>query len=88
MDDAIKEIKDIIKKGKVIFGSEQAIKSAKKGELKTAFLASNCKQEIKDDLSKYANISEFGLIQLEIDNRDLGTIAKKPFSVSVIGVLR
>lgn len=88
MKDQIKEIKDIIKKGNVIFGTEQTLKAAKNGTLKTAFMASNCKEDVKEDLTKYASIGNFELINLDINNRDFGTIAKKPFSVSIIGVLK
>jgi len=87
MKDQIKEIKDLIKEGNVVFGTEQTLKSAKNGTLKIAFVASNCKEDIKKDLTKYSNIGKFELVELEMNNRDLGTISKKPFSIAIIGVL-
>ena len=88
MKDQIKRIKDIIKEKNVVFGTEQTLKAAKNGTLKTAFISNNCKLDIKDDLTKYSSIGTFELVELDINNRDLGTISKKPFSISIVGVLK
>ena len=82
------ELKKVLKKEKVIFGTDRAIKELKQGKIKMIFLASNCKAETKEDLTKYTKISKVELIQLEIPNRELGTITQKPFSVSVISILK
>jgi large subunit ribosomal protein L30e len=88
MKDTIKEIKEILSKGKFAFGAEQAIKAAKNNALKKIFVCSNCQKDLLDDLKKYSELSGFEVIQLEVSNKELGTIAKKPFSIAVISVMK
>ena len=88
MSDVIKEIKSTLKDGKVVLGTEQTIKLIKQDNLKKVFLSSNCKKDIKADLQKYAKISKVELVDVSVPNRELGVVCKKPFSISVIGVLK
>lgn len=88
MSDVIKEIKSTLKDGKVVLGTEQTIKLIKQDKLKKVFLSSNCKKDIKADLQKYAKISKVELVDVSVPNRELGVVCKKPFSISVIGVLK
>ncbi len=87
MTDVIKEVKDTLKDGKVVLGAEQTTKLMKQGKLKKIFLSSNCKEDVQTDLEKYAKISKVELVNVDIPNKELGVICKKPFSISMIGVL-
>ncbi|MBC8444468.1 ribosomal L7Ae/L30e/S12e/Gadd45 family protein [Candidatus Woesearchaeota archaeon] len=87
MIDLIKEVKDTLKDGKVVLGAEQTTKLMKQGKLNKVFLSSNCKEDVQKDLQKYAKISKVKLVNLSIPNKELGIICKKPFSISMIGVL-
>ena len=84
----MKEIKDLLKTKNFVLGTERTLKNVKLGKIKTVYIASNCREDIKDDLNKYSKLSKFELKTLDITNRELGTTCKKPFSVSIIGVLK
>jgi len=88
MADIIKQIKDSIKTEKVIFGTEQTLKLIKKGKIKTVFVSSNCPEGIISDLERYSKLDKFELVKTESSNKELGVFAKKPFSISIISVLK
>lgn len=88
MKDTIKEIKDLLKDGNFSLGTEESIKAAKKGTIKKAFVSKNCPEEISSELKRYAEINKFEVISLDISNKDLGTVAKKPFSISIISAIK
>ncbi len=73
-----KEMKNVIKTGKVYLGLKQAKKAIKKGEAKLLIVANNA-PEIPE-----ANVP---IIKLDGDGFDLGTLCGKPFSVAVVTVI-
>jgi len=80
--DISRNLKNAISKGKVDFGLEQAIANAKKGKAKLLIVASNCPERKK--LATYKK----GLVHMyEGDNVTLGTVAGKPFPISVISII-
>ena len=88
MKDSIKEIKQLLKTKKLIFGTKQVIKSIKQNKIEKFFISSNCKNETKEDLQHYANIVKVKGLSLTSSNKDMGILCKKPFSISVVGVLK
>jgi len=51
-------------------------------------MTSNCPNDIRNDFSHLSRISDVKIIELDVPNDELGTICKKPFSISVAGLLR
>ena len=88
MEDSIKEIKQLLKTKKLVFGTEQTIKCLKQGKIKKFFISSNCKDETKKDLQYYSKIGEVEAVPISNSNNEIGIICKKPFSISVVGVLK
>jgi large subunit ribosomal protein L30e len=88
MKDSIKEIKQLLKTKKLVFGTEQTLKNLKQNKLEKFFISSNCNHEIKEDLQHYAKIAKIEVIPLLNSNKDIGILCKKPFSISVVGVLK
>ncbi len=84
--DPIKDIKNIIKTDKAILGTEKTIKELKQGNIATIYVSSNVPDDVQETLSRYAEMASADLVQLDIPNDELGTICKKPFSVSVLSV--
>ena len=82
------DIEKLIADGKAVLGAEQAIKLLKQGRLKAVLVASNCPEQTKRDAKYYCSISAVEFEELLITNEDLGTVCKKPFSVSVISILK
>ena len=84
MEDIVKNIKT----GKLLIGSKQTIKALRKGEITKVFLASNCPEMIVDDLTHYCDLASVAVEKLNVACDELGTVCKKPFLVSVIGLLK
>ena len=82
------EIKKLLDSDKLVFGKDRVIKGLKNGEFVKVFLASNINSESLEDVERYASLSNAELEHLKFPNDELGTFCKKPFSVSVIGLLK
>ena len=88
MDNPIEEIKKQLQSDKLIIGAEESIKALRNGKLAKAYLAVNTKEQIKEDLKRLAELSEVEVVELSIPNDELGTACKKPYPISVIGILQ
>ena len=82
------DIKKLLKSDKLILGTELTLKSLKKGELEKVFLSSNCPSEIRDDIAHYTKLSNTEVVEVGMPNDQLGDLCKKPFSISMIGLLK
>jgi len=80
------EIKNAIKKNKLIIGTEKTLKSLKLGKLSKVFLSKNCPDQIVDDINHYAKMSKTMVVKVDVNNDELGIICKKPFLISVLSV--
>ena len=80
------ELKNYIQTGKALIGNETVIKALKNSKLKKIFVAKNCPERIKEDLIRYAKLSDVKVINLEENNEELGIICKMNYFISVVGV--
>lgn len=71
---------------KLVFGAERNLKLLKDERLKRIYLASNCKDDVKKNIKHYGKNTE--IIELENTNNEIGIVCKKPFSISVIGLVK
>lgn len=85
-DKVITEIKELVKKGKIVIGLNTTLKHLRKNKLKSIYISSNCPKKVKEDLYYYSKIAKVEVIALPYQNDELGVMCKKPFSISVIGV--
>ncbi len=76
-----KEMKKILKTGKVYFGLKQAKKAMEKGEAKLIIVADNCPE--KKEVEKW-NITK---IMFDGDGMELGALCGKPFNISVLTIV-
>jgi len=86
MIDIDKAILTAVKTGKVSFGSNSAIQSAKTGKAKVIIVASNCPDEIRKDLEYYCRLSNIPLITYRGSSTDLAAVCGKPFLVSALTI--
>ncbi len=86
MIDMDKAISTAVKTGKVSFGTNAALQSAKIGKTKMIILASNCPKDIKEDIEYYSKISGIPVIVYKGASMDLAEVCKKPFIVSALTV--
>lgn len=82
------EIKKMLKSGNVIIGTERAIKKMKLGKVEKILVSSNCPAKVEKDINYYAGLSGAEFHKLEYPNDELGVICKKPFSISVLALVK
>lgn len=86
MIDVEKAIATSVKTGKVLFGANNATKSAKLGRAKLILMASNCPQDVRNDITYYANLSQTAVAIYKGSSIDLGVACGKPFMVSALTI--
>lgn len=84
----IDDIKKTVKEGKAVIGTDLVIKSLKLAKLSKVFLTLNVPADVKEDIEHYSKLSNVEVISLQVPNDELGTLCKKPFSISVLGFLK
>ncbi|MFP4403041.1 MAG: ribosomal L7Ae/L30e/S12e/Gadd45 family protein [Candidatus Woesearchaeota archaeon] len=84
----LKEIKDALKNNKAVIGTNETLKLLKQGKILKIFVSYNTSNDVKDDINYYTKISNINVIELDIPNEELGVVCQKPFSISVIGIIK
>ena len=84
---ATDEIKKNLKTDKLVIGTDKTVKLLKLGKLAKVFVAENTAELVENDLNYYSKINNIEVSKLDIDNEELGVLCKKPFSISVMGLL-
>ncbi|MBO05533.1 MAG: 50S ribosomal protein L30 [Parcubacteria group bacterium] len=82
------EIKKLIKAKALVVGTDRTIKALKSGRVEKVIVSSNCAEKIVDDLNYYASLNKTETIKVNYLNDELGVICKKPFSISVLSILK
>ena len=82
------EIKKIIKAGNVVLGTQRAVKSLRLGKVEKIMVSSNCPARVEKDINYYAGLTGTEFHKLDFPNDELGIICKKPFSISVLAVVK
>lgn len=85
--DLERELGKAMQTGKVVIGTDESLKAAKRGEAKMVLLASNCPEEIAEDFKYYSKISGLKVVQLSKNSRELGLACGVPFTVSVVSII-
>lgn len=78
------ELKDVLKGKNVVFGTNETVKGLKLGKVKKVLLASNCPQSVKETIAHYAKLANAVVIELDVPDKEIGLLSKKPFGVSVL----
>jgi len=79
------ELSKLLKENKPIIGTNQVIKNLKLGKIKEIYTACNCPKNTLEDIKHYSKLYNVKVNELKENNEELGTICKKPFSISVLG---
>ena len=82
------EIKKMMKAGNVIIGTEKSLKSLKLGKTQKILVSSNCPPRVEKDINYYSGLNGTEVQKLEFPNDELGIICKKPFSISVLALVK
>ena len=81
-----KAIASAVKTGKVSFGTNTALLNAKTGKAKMIVLASNCPQNIKDEIEYYGKLSKVPILTYRGTSMDLANVSGKLFIISALSV--
>lgn len=84
--DMIKIIKNAVESNQIIIGTDKTLKSLNQSKLDTAIIASNCPENIKRDIENAAKLSNSKIHTFDGTSIELGAIARKPFSITTIGI--
>ncbi|MBI2651068.1 50S ribosomal protein L30e [Candidatus Woesearchaeota archaeon] len=82
------EIKKILKSKEVIIGTERTIKNIKLGNVEKIIISSNCPEKVLNDIDYYAKLGNIPTIKVDYPNTELGVICKKPYSISLLSILK
>jgi large subunit ribosomal protein L30e len=86
MIDVDKAIATAVRTGKVVFGANEAVRSAKTGKAKIIVLASNNPTQIREDLEYYGKLSKVPVVTYKGNRIDLGMVCGKRFAVATLTV--
>ncbi len=86
MKDDLQELKANVQEKKAVIGTERVLKKLRGKSLRKVFLASNCPDDIKEEVQQYASLAGVPAVVLEQNNSELGVFCKKRFMVSVAGI--
>jgi len=86
MIDINKAIAAAVKTGKVSFGTNAAVQSAKTGKAKMVILAANCPKDIKEDIEYYGKLSKVPILAYKGASMDLAEVCNKPFIISALTI--
>ena len=82
------EIKKLVKSKQLVIGTQRAIKSLKISKVQKILMSSNCPEKVEKDINYYAGINGTETYKLDLSNEELGILCKKPFSISVLALLK
>jgi large subunit ribosomal protein L30e len=88
MTGAADEIKKLQAEKRLVLGTERALKLVRQGKLAKVYLSSNCPARLKEDLNRYCAMNSIECQELPVANEELAVWCRKPFAISVIGVLK
>ena len=82
------EIKKMLKSGNIVIGTERTIKSLRLGRAQKVLVSSNCPAQLEKDIAYYAGLGNAEVHKLDFPNDELSIICKKPFSISVLALVK
>ena len=80
------EIRQMLKDGHLVIGTRMTMKLLRQNNVKKVYLASNAPAALREDVDHYSKIAGVAVTHVKMNNEELGTLCKKPFSISLIGV--
>jgi ribosomal protein L30E len=82
----VDEIRKRVEAGDVTIGLKQTLLALKKGNVGTVYLTGNCPAKFREDVRHNAGSAK--VVGLKETNEELGISCKKPFFISVVGLLK
>lgn len=88
ISDMALQIRKLLDANKLVIGTERSLKLLRAGKLSDVLLASNCTLITEETFNKYGALAGTEIKKLALPSDELGVICKKPFAISVLGILK
>ncbi|MCE7742007.1 MAG: 50S ribosomal protein L30e [Candidatus Heimdallarchaeota archaeon] len=85
--DINRSIRIAVDTGKVSYGADSAKQALLNKQAKLVILAENTPQDIKEDINRYAEISEVPTLVFSGSSLDLGAVCGRPHFVAALTIL-
>ncbi len=82
-----RELKSVMKTGKVVLGAKKSLALLLRNQLKGIVIADNAAAEIRRRLEEVAKINGTPTVVFKGTSAELGSVIGKPFKVSAIGIV-
>jgi large subunit ribosomal protein L30e len=82
------EINEALEKRQIVIGMNSTMNALKKGLAKKIIFTKNCAKEFKNEIKELCKISNCEHKEFNGTNIELGVLCKKPFSISVLAILK
>ena len=82
-----REIRKAAETGRILYGTEQSLKTIRTGEAKLVIVASNTDEKTMEDIQYYCGLADINIKMYKGSSVELGTLCGKPFVVSVVTVI-
>jgi len=86
LENDMKDLKAKLQEGKTIIGKERVLKHLREKDLAKVFLASNCPKDLKEDVVNFAKMAKVPVVELTLNNEELGLFCKKNFFIAVLAI--
>lgn len=86
MADIKEDIREAMKKKRIVIGTRSVLKGLKMGEFNLVVYASNIPEKFKGDLEYYARISGIEVKGFKEDSAKLGELCGKLFLILTVGI--
>jgi len=83
----VSELKKLLTDEKLVLGTERTLKLLRENKLEKVYLASTCDPEAKERVDHLAKVNNVPVEVLTKSADEIGVICRRPFAVSVVGVL-
>ncbi len=80
-------IRKAVDTGKVVLGERETISAVISKKAKLVVVAENCPESFREKLTTLSNHSNLPVYEFEGTSISLGSVCKKPFLVSMLGVI-
>ncbi len=84
--DLNRSIRIAVDTGKVSYGADTANNALLNKQAKLVILSNNAPQKVKEDVHRYANLSEIPILEFTGSSLDLGAICGRPHFVAALTI--
>lgn len=81
-----KELMEAEKAGKLVTGSRRVFKELRKGKLVSVLHASNCPQDVVNNIKQLPTISNIKIDGFKGNSRALGEALGRPYNILLVGI--